>query len=184
MQSNEMDFALTPSLLETPSLMTPNILQNNTNSNNLNPFKSYGVHEMNVTSEQETLPNSNPPSIPTTVTNSVTTSEPSSSPSGDVKVSRIEDDLKKSIFTRLPTPSPFATIATANGTGIASMSFQTATENTSVPEVPSTADVKTKFFFSLSLSSSWLFFLILGRSCIRIIDKYICWKVFNKTHLN
>jgi len=141
MQSNEMDFSLTPSLLETPSLMTPNILQNNNNSNNLNPFKSYGVHEMNLTSEQETLPDSNPSSIPTTVTNSVTTSEPSSSSSGDVKLSRIEDDLKKSLFTRLPTPSPFATIATANGTGISSMSFQTATENTTVPEVPSTADV-------------------------------------------
>ena len=182
MQSNEMEFELSPSILNTPSLMTPNLLaNNNNNTNNPNPMRlTYSVLDTSLPSEQETHPDSNPSSIPTTVTSSVTNSEPSSSSSSDVKLSRIEEDLKKSLQARQPTPSPFASMATVNG-GVPPITFTVTSESSAVPEVPSTADVRRLLVShserKMRCSSSFAS----GRSGVGIVDQYVGGKILNET---
>jgi hypothetical protein len=130
MQTNDMEFELTPGMLDTPSLMTPNIVLNPP------PFKL--THTINPSHNENTLI-SNPSSITTT------NSEPSSSTSSaDIKVLKIEDELKQSFADpRQPTPSPFQKI---------SNTFTLDDTASSVPnddgitiEVPSTADVRNIF---------------------------------------
>jgi hypothetical protein len=90
MQTDEVEFGFT---LNTPSLMTPNIVLN------APPFKS------NVRTNNENATTSNSSST-TTNQDSLTAS------SADVKVSKIEDELKQSFSEpRRPTPSPFQKIS-------------------------------------------------------------------------
>ena len=138
MQTNEMEFDLSPNILDTPSLMTPNLV-----STNISFKPSYNSIQNNYSSEHESLINSNP-STHTATTSSTNSSEPSSSSSSsEVKVAQIEDALKQG-FARQPTLSPFATIATVNG-GMSKIPYSIPNEEPIVTEVPSTADVRRIF---------------------------------------
>ncbi|CAF4214817.1 unnamed protein product, partial [Rotaria magnacalcarata] len=98
MQADEGEFDLTSSFLETPSLMTPNIVLN------AQPIKSVFITTpVRVANGNDISSTSNPSSILST------SSETSSClSSADAKVSRIQDELKQSFNeTRQPTPSPF-----------------------------------------------------------------------------
>src|ERR1700722_14962301 len=98
MQSDDMEFEFTPSVLNTPSLMTPTINMTVTASKaNLNSLPSFIVANNNN--------NNNNISTSSTTTR---TSSLSIVSSADVKLSKIEDDLKKSFSERRkPTESPF-----------------------------------------------------------------------------
>lgn len=124
MQADEGDLVFTPSILDTPSLMTPNIvLTAPTIKSNYDP-----LHTSN-----ESLSTSNASSIMTNETSSTASS-------ADAKVSKIEDQLKRSLTeARKPTPSPFETISTTRSVFI--LDKPTSVEDGTTIEIPSTADV-------------------------------------------
>jgi hypothetical protein len=124
MQTDEVEFGFT---LNTPSLMTPNIVLN------APPFKS------NVRTNNENATTSNSSST-TTNQDSLTAS------SADVKVSKIEDELKQSFSEpRRPTPSPFQKISSTNVFNLEKPTNVITTEDGSTVEIPSTADVRKRF---------------------------------------
>jgi len=125
MQTDEVDFGFT---LNTPSLMTPNIVLN------APPFKS------NVRTNNENTTTSDSSSTMRTNEDSLTAS------SADVKVSKIEDELKQSFSEpRRPTPSPFQKISSTNVFNLEKPPTVITTEDGSTVKIPSTADVRNRF---------------------------------------
>ncbi len=129
MQTDEVEYELSPSILDTPSLMTPNIvLTASTIRSTYNPLLTH-------------FPNNNGnPSIsnPSSTTNQI-------SSSADVKVSKIEDELKQSLAEpRRPTPSPFQKISRTNIFILDKPPVINNDDGTTI-EVPSTADVRNIF---------------------------------------
>ncbi len=127
-----MDLEFSPSILDTPSLMTPNI--------NTNPLIFKSSYAMSTTNNDNHNSNYDPSSIIPTTTND----ESLSHSTAEIKLSKIEHDLKQS-FTqpRKPTESPFQKIAEA---GVLSMTKNVSislTTDDGIPfEIPSTAEVK------------------------------------------
>jgi len=145
MQTDEVEFELTPGMLDTPSLLTPNIISTTiTNQSTYNPL------HINYSTNNENDSTSNPSSIRTTIQTS------SSASSADVKVSRIEDELKQSLSEpRKPTPSPFQKISSTNVFNLdRPVPIITNDDGTTI-EIPSTADVRNIFY-----NSVLFFFLI------------------------
>jgi hypothetical protein len=124
MQADEGDLVFTPSILDTPSLMTPNIV----------------FTAPTIKSTYDPLHTSNE-SLSTSNASSIITNETSSTASSaDAKVSKIEDQLKRSLTeARKPTPSPFETISTTRSVFI--LDKPTSVEDGTTIEIPSTADV-------------------------------------------
>jgi hypothetical protein len=127
MQTDEVEFGFT---LNTPSLMTPNIVLN------APPFKS------NIRTNNENTTTSNSSSTTTTTNEDSLTAS-----SADVKVLKIEDELKQSFSEpRRPTPSPFQKISSTNVFNLEKPTTVITTEDGSTVEVPSTADVRKSIF--------------------------------------
>jgi len=120
-----MDLEFSPSILDTPSLITPNI--------GANPliFKS-----------SYTTTNTNDDNNNTSSTNetSITTNDESLSiSSAEIKLSKIEHELKRSLIqSRRPTESPFQKIAEG---GVRNVSISLTTDDGIPFEIPSTAEV-------------------------------------------
>lgn len=130
MQTDEVEFDFTPNTLNTPSLMTPNIVAH------APPFKPI----FNSNTGHTTT--SNPSSIATTTTNESS----SNASSADVKVLKIEDELKQSFGeSRRPTPSPFQKISSTTVFNQEKTFNVITTEDGSTVEIPSTADVRNSF---------------------------------------
>jgi hypothetical protein len=140
-----MDLEFSPSILNTPSLMTPNI-----GANPLIFKSSYTTNTTNVNNDNNSISNS---SLTTTTTND----ESLSISSAEIKLSKIERDLKQS-FTqpRKPTESPFQRIAEAG--------VLTIEKNVSIPsatdDIPSTAEVKNESLLMIHIFLLFLFFSI------------------------
>lgn len=133
-----MDLEFSPSILETPSLMTPNI-----GVPNPMIFKSsYIPTTMDDNINTTSTSNSNPSSIATTTT---TNDESLSISSAEIKLSKIENDLKQSFSQpREPTESPFQKMAKA---GVLppidnkNVSIPSTTDDGILVDIPSTAEV-------------------------------------------
>jgi hypothetical protein len=123
-----MDSEFTPGILDTPSLITPNISMN---SLVYKPLHTTSTVDVNNSS-------SNPSSIATTTDESLSVS------SAETKLSKIENDLKQS-FTqpRKPTESPFQKMITAGGlTSEKTIPIPSTIDDGTFVDVPSTAEVK------------------------------------------
>ncbi|CAF1178968.1 unnamed protein product [Rotaria sordida] len=132
MQGDEVEFEFTPSLLETPSLMTPNIVLNAPSIKSV-----FQMTRTNISIPSDIISTSNPSLIITTTTRET---QPSIF-SADVKVSKIEDELKQSVAeSRRPTPSPFQNISSNNVFILDKTPVITNDDGTTI-EIPSTADV-------------------------------------------
>jgi hypothetical protein len=132
-----MDLEFSPSILETPSLTTPNI-----GANPLIFQSSYTTSTIDVNNDNNNNINSisNPSSITTTTTND----ESLSASSTEIKLSKIEYALKQS-FTqpREPTETPFRKFAEAGVLLFDKNVSMPSTTDDSIPiEIPSTAEVK------------------------------------------
>jgi len=133
MQTDEVEFELTPGMLDTPSLLTPNIVLNAPTYNPLHTNLSNNNNNQNSST-------SNPSSLTTTNNTSSTAS------SADVKVLKIEDELKQSLSeSRKPTPSPFQKISTNNVFILDKPPPIITTDDGTTIEIPSTADVNIYF---------------------------------------
>ncbi|UJR37795.1 hypothetical protein I4U23_030486 [Adineta vaga] len=132
MQTDEVEFEGMPSNLDTPSIITPNIV--------LHP-QTYKPSYISINDENPTTSNS---SAETTTTTTTTTNGRACliSSSADVKVSKIEDELKQSFSEpRKPTPSPFQKISSTNVFNLDKPIPVITNEDGSAIEIPSTADV-------------------------------------------
>lgn len=134
MQTDEGDLLFTPSILETPSLFTPDIGSSvSTIQSTYDPLHA----------NHDTLSSSQSSSISTNGTASTVSS-------ADVKVSKIEDQLRQSLMeARKPTPSPFQ--AMSNGRSVFNLDKPIPMDDGGTIQIPSTADVKTSHVF-LSIS--------------------------------
>jgi hypothetical protein len=140
MQTDEVEFELTPGMLDTPSLLTPNIVVN------APPIK-LTFNPAYINNSENSSNNSNRPSM----TNSGASS---SVTSADVKVLKIEDELKQSLSEpRKPTPSPFQKISSS--TQIFNLDKPPAnvitTDDGTTIEIPSTADVRNLYIFMIHI---------------------------------
>ena len=118
-----MDLDYSPNLLDTPSLITPNI---NTNSM---LFKSSYVTNNDQTSIND---------------RNVTDESSSANSSAEVKLSKIEQELKQSFNqSRQPTESPFRKLAESSGSlSMTKPAPLSLTGDDGIPsEIPSTAEV-------------------------------------------
>jgi hypothetical protein len=125
-----MDLEFSPSILETPSLNTPNI--------GANPLIFKSSYTEVMTNDDNNMSSS---STTTTTTNN----ESLSVLSAEINVSKIERDLKGIIGqTRQPTESPFQKIVEA---GVKNVSIQPITTDDGIPvEIPSTAEVNMNHY--------------------------------------
>lgn len=123
MQTDEGDL-FTPGIFDTPSLVTPDVVvAGRTVESTYDP-----LHSIN-----ESLSTSNPSSQTTNETSSVASS-------ADVKVSKIEEQLKRGIAEpRKPTPSPFQAMTAAHPVFV--LDKPPPVEDVVNIEIPSTADV-------------------------------------------
>ena len=129
-----MDLEFTPGILETPSLVTPSITMNQLMYNALHHTTS----TVDVNNDNNNNSSSNPSSIATTTDESLSIS------SAEIKLSKIENDLKQS-FTqpRKPTESPFQKMITAGVPTIEKTIPMPSTNDDGIPvDIPSTAEVK------------------------------------------
>ncbi|CAF1315439.1 unnamed protein product [Adineta steineri] len=135
MQTDEGEYEFTASTLDTPSLITPNIV--------LNPsiYKpTFNSTDTDASTNNANSTISNPASIATTTTTGETSSTEESS--ADVKVLKIEDELKQNFGEpRRPTPSPFRNISSSNSFTVEKPSNVITNDDGSTIEIPSTADV-------------------------------------------
>ena len=141
-----MDLEFSPNLLNTPSLTTPNIAANTPVI-----FKS---------SYATMAADDNEPSIPARTVTDESSSLSSIISSADVKVLKIEHDLKQTLSQpRKPTESPFQKLAESG-------SFPTPKPVVSMPltsddgiplEIPSTAEVRYESFTLYDSLSYFLF---------------------------
>ena len=142
MQTVESELDLTPSTLETPSLMIPNIV--------LNPSPMKFVHDSRHTNisaynEITSIPKSS------SVANTADTKIFPSISSADAKVSKIEEELKQGFAEpRRPTPSPFQKIS-GNKSFFMVDKFDpvVSTGESAKIEVLSTPDVREIFYGSI-----------------------------------
>ena len=137
-----MDCEFSPGILETPSLMTPNITETP-----LVYRPSTFLTAQDVTTEPTTTTDFNAP-LPLATCSSSTVSnlpdESSSIASSGDKLSEIKNDLKQSVIqTRLPTESPFfsRTIVATSSTGKKAMPVLGQMNNDLPTVIPSTAEV-------------------------------------------
>ena len=150
MQTNDMEFELTSSALNTPSNLQPNIALATTPFTSA-PIQYFDGHDTTSTPE------------PSSITASASNSDPPSSSSTDAKVSIIEDHLKRGFSeSRKPTPSPFQQFITANSTGfplekVSSAAVGLKEEDTPI-QIPTTADVRLSFVFSFAFVRSVFMF--------------------------
>lgn len=125
-----MDLEFTPGILDTPSLMTPNI-----NPLIYKPLQTTATVDVNSDKNN----NNNSSSNPSTSNESLPVS------TAEIKLSKIEYDLKQS-FTqpRKPTESPFQKMVVAGVLTIdKNISMSSTTTDDGIPvDVPSTAEVK------------------------------------------
>ncbi|CAF3555537.1 unnamed protein product [Rotaria sp. Silwood1] len=126
-----MDIEFSSSVLDTPSLMTPNI--------SLNPIM-YKISQASTTVDINTEDNndlsSNSSSIITTNDESLSMS------SNDIKLSKIENDLKQTFAQRRkPTESLFQQMAKAGVLTFPNVSVPPTTDDAISTEIPSTAEV-------------------------------------------
>lgn len=132
MQTDVGDFELTPHSSENAALLTPNIVFST-------PV---------IASTYNPLHNNENQSISNTIsTTTITTTAEKSliASSADVKVSKIEDELKQSLHgARRPTPSPFQSISSTNSFNLNKSVPVITTDDGTTIEMPSTADVKKK----------------------------------------
>jgi hypothetical protein len=121
-----MDLEFSPSILDTPSLITPNI--------GANPLIFKSSYTTTNTNDDD---NNNTSSIDAT---SITTNDESLSiSSAEIKLSKIEHELKRSLIqSRRPTESPFQKIAEG---GVRNVSISLTTDDGIPFEIPSTAEV-------------------------------------------
>jgi hypothetical protein len=128
-----MDLEFSPSILDTPSLITPNITLNQ-----LIYKPSHTISTDDVTNVSNNKTSSSNSSIITTTSNE---SLPVSS--AEMKLSRIEHELKQSFNQRRkPTESPFQRMAEASGlTNEKNVALLPSTDDGIPLEVPSTAEV-------------------------------------------
>jgi len=141
MQAEETELC-TPNVLETSSLMTPDIVFTApTTTTTYDPLHN----------QPDSLSTSN--SSTTTTTNEVS--------SASVKLSKIEDELKQSLTEpRKPTPSPFQKISTNTVFILENRTNPIiTTDDGSTIEIPSTADVKS---LSISINRSFVFVFVLS----------------------
>ncbi|CAF3311005.1 unnamed protein product [Rotaria socialis] len=134
-----MDAEFSSSMLDTPSLMTPNIILNP-----MNPMMykiSHDASSAEISNNDNNDASANPPSI-TTTTATIINDESSSATSNEIKLSKIKDDLKQS-FTqpRKPTESFFQQMAKAGRLRVESMVVSPTQDDSTPIEIPSTADV-------------------------------------------
>jgi hypothetical protein len=128
MQTDDVELEFTPSILDTPSLMTPNIVFTV-------PTIRSAYNPLHINNGNLSI--SNPSSITTTNETASSTSS-----SAEVKVSKIEDELKQSLGEgRKPTPSPFEKMSSTNGFILDKPSQVITTDDGTTIEIPSTADV-------------------------------------------
>ena len=147
MQAEETELC-TPNVLETPSLMTPDIVFTApTTTTTYDPLHN----------QPDSLSTSNSSSTSTTTT-TTTTNEVSSA---SIKLSKIEDELKQSLTEpRKPTPSPFQKISTNTVFILENRTNPIiTTDDGSTIEIPSTADVKS---LSISINRSFVFVFVLS----------------------
>ncbi|CAF2971553.1 unnamed protein product [Rotaria sp. Silwood2] len=131
MQGDEAEFEYTPGLLETPSMMTPNIVLHASMKSVFNTALA------NIPNPRDTMSTSN--SSPVLTTSSETQSPISTA---DVKVSKIEDELKLSFSEpRKPTPSPFQKMSSTNVFNLDKPPTIITNDDGTTIEIPSTADV-------------------------------------------
>ena len=149
MQAEETELC-TPNVLETPSLMTPDIVFTApTTTTTYDPLHN----------QPDSLSTSNSSSTSTTTTTTTTTTNEVSSAS--IKLSKIEDELKQSLTEpRKPTPSPFQKISTNTVFILENRTNPIiTTDDGSTIEIPSTADVKS---LSISINRSFVFVFVLS----------------------
>ena len=128
MQGNDVELAFTPSILDTPDI----VFTNTTTTTTTTTYDPLHNHTDNLSI-------SNPSTTTTNETSSSTAS------SADVKVLRIEGELKQSFGeSRKPTPSPFQKISSNGVFTYNKPSPVVTTEDGTTIEIPSTADVKNK----------------------------------------
>jgi len=141
MQAEETELC-TPNVLETPSLMTPDIVFTApTTTTTYDPLHN----------QPDSLSTSN---SSTTTTTTTTTNEVSSA---SIKLSKIEDELNE---PRKPTPSPFQKISTNTVFILENRTNPIiTTDDGSTIEIPSTADVKS---LSISINRSFVFVFVLS----------------------
>jgi hypothetical protein len=138
MQTDEVEFELTPGMLDTPSLLTPNIVLN------APPIKlTFNPMHTNTSNNNQSAATSNASSRRDSgISSSIS--------SADVKVLKIEDELKQSLSEpRKPTPSPFQKISSSPH--IFNLDKPPAnvitTDDGTTIEIPSTADVRNLYFY-------------------------------------
>jgi hypothetical protein len=127
-----MDLEFSSSVLDTPSLITPNI--------SANPM----IFKSSYTTNNVNNGNNNSTSNPSTTTNN----ESLSISSAEIKLSKIEYHLKQNFAQpRLPTESPFQKIAEAGALTIEKNIPMPSLSDDGIPvEIPSTAEVKMNHY--------------------------------------
>ncbi|CAF1152442.1 unnamed protein product [Adineta ricciae] len=133
MQADEAEFEGVSNTLDTPSIMTPNIVM---------PLQTYKPSFLSMDSTP-TADNNNENPKPSNLSSMITkTNGEMPLTSADVKVSRIEDELKQSLSEpRKPTPSPFQKISSTPVFNLDKPVPVIVTDDGITVEVPSTADV-------------------------------------------
>ena len=130
-----MDSEFSSDILDTSSLVTPNI--------NINPLMyKISPSTTTVTTSSEDNNNSNSNLLPKIITTAISNNESLSTMSNERKLSEIKNDLKQS-FTqqRKPTESPFKIIMKNGLPKMANISVTTTNDNVIPDNVPSTAEV-------------------------------------------
>lgn len=131
MQTDEPEFELVSNTLDTPSLMTPNIMSH---AHAQKPIFA----SANADASSDSRHSHETDSSATTTT----TATNSAASSADVKVHKIEDELKNSVSEpRRPTPSPFQKMSSGSGFALSKPSAMIVNDDGVTVEIPSTADV-------------------------------------------
>lgn len=172
-----MEFDFQSSLLETPSLMTPNI------EVTAPPIKSvFNKASVDISH----IKNASSMSNSSSSLSLLSTLEISSSvSSADAKVSKIQDELKQSLNEpRKPTPSPFQKITSSHAFNLEKPITTFPNDDQTPMEVPSTADVSVLFSHHLFASVFWMIshiYLYLGRYRIRSINECESSTIFSES---
>ncbi|CAF1468077.1 unnamed protein product [Adineta steineri] len=129
----------TPNILDTPSLMTPNLSVNQlfykpSNTTSTNDHNDNDNNNQNSTANRLT--------ITTTTTTNDDDGDSFPVSSAEIKLLNIENDLKQIIHSRQPTESPFQKIVKAGGLTIEKNTSLAPTQDDGLPvDIPSTAEV-------------------------------------------
>ena len=133
MQADEAEFEGVSNTLDTPSIMTPNIVL---------PLQTYKPSFLSMDSTPTANNNDANPKSSHLPSVDMKTNGEMPLTSADVKVSRIEDELKQSLSEpRKPTPSPFQKISSTSVFNLDKTASVIVNDDGIAVEVPSTADV-------------------------------------------